>query len=165
MLQGKRRSSQMWRYKPKKQKLRRGVRCKLRRQRKNNRFASVLLVQSFICQFFSVGWPWCNFTTSNCTGWSNEEDTGYRFWEEKGREEAERTGREGTTSYLISWQYLCMTVAAFPYLLSWTYLCILFFPGKTSKIGRIQEKLRPDCHEPNWNCDYIPWEYGASKHI
>ncbi|PWZ27693.1 hypothetical protein Zm00014a_010421 [Zea mays] len=28
--------------------------------------------------------------------------------------------------------------------------------GKTGKIRRIQEKLRPDCHGPNWDCDYIP---------
>jgi len=65
MLQSKRRSFQKWRYKPKKQKLHRGVRCKLRRQRRNNRFTSVL-IYSFICFFCSVGW--CNFTNSNCTG-------------------------------------------------------------------------------------------------
>lgn len=43
--------------------------------------------------------------------------------------------------------------------------CILPFPGKTSKIGRTQEKLRQDCHGANWNCDHIPGGYGASKHI
>jgi hypothetical protein len=34
--------------------------------------------------------------TNLCTGWSNEENTGFRFREEERREEAERTGREGT---------------------------------------------------------------------